>query len=183
MFLAQLPTTQQMPPLPEGPSLDRVRGPVEVPLFETWQIVTVAIIGALLLGFLLWHFVRYLRECSALRAPLTPEAIALKQLDSTAQIVDDELFAVRTSAALKEYFQVGLNIPSKGRTSEEFIRSLKGNTRLNGSFQQTLKQFFADCDAIKFARQSSSPEQRESLTDTAKQLVQKAEQTKEVAQL
>ena len=41
IFLAQMPAAPQMPPLPEGPSLDRVRGPIEIPAYEPWQIVLV----------------------------------------------------------------------------------------------------------------------------------------------
>ena len=49
IFLAQIPAAPQMPPLPEGPSLDRVLGPVEIPAYEPWQI-------AILLGFIVLFY-------------------------------------------------------------------------------------------------------------------------------
>ncbi|MEN8726180.1 MAG: hypothetical protein ABF325_11470 [Lentimonas sp.] len=182
MFLAQMPT-QQMPPLPEGPSLDRVRGPVDIPLFETWQVTTAATIVILICAILLWYFIRLLRKTSGRKKPFSAKAVARAELDAAASSADDdERFAVLISGALRTYFENGLRIPSNGRTSEEFLRSLKGNTQLNTSFNESLERFFAQCDAMKFARKTSNSEERTALTATAKELIQTAEKTKEETQ-
>ena len=182
MFLAQMPT-QQMPPLPEGPSLDRVRGPVEIPLFETWQVITVASIVILVCAVLLWFCVRYLRSTSNRRQPLSATQVALAELDAATSFADDdERFAVLTSGALRRYFENGLHIPSYGRTSEEFLRSLKGNTLLDGSFNQSLERFFTQCDAMKFARKASNEQERAALIASAKELITTVEQSKEGSQ-
>ncbi|MGJ8638588.1 MAG: hypothetical protein ACSHYA_04275 [Opitutaceae bacterium] len=170
----------ELPPLPDGPSLDNVRGPIDVPLFETWQIVTVSIIAAILGIFLFWHFVQFVRHNSQQSKPLTPKAAALAELETAAKLTDDDSrFAVLITSALKLYFETGLKIPSRGRTSEEFARSLKGNTQLDASFKSTLENVFVHCDAMKFARQASTDAQRAELIETAKELINKAEQTKE----
>jgi len=181
MLLAQTPTPQ-MPPLPEGPSLDRVRGPVEIPLLETWQVLTAGTIVLVVSILLLWLCIRYLRKESSQKPQISPSKVAIDELNATAKLAnDDDRFAVQASAALRRYFEDGLHIPSYGRTSEEFLRSLKGNTLLNASFNESLERFFAQCDAMKFARKSSSTEERSALISTAKQLIDIADKTKENA--
>ena len=62
MFLAQLPAqTPQLPDLPPGPSLDRVRGPIEIPPFEPWQIGVMIALAVLALSLLIWGIVRFMR--------------------------------------------------------------------------------------------------------------------------
>ena len=51
IFLAQMPAAPKMPPLPEGPSLDRVRGPIEIPAYEPWQIILALGFIVLLLAY------------------------------------------------------------------------------------------------------------------------------------
>ena len=86
IFLAQIPAAPQMPPLPEGPSLDRVRGPVEIPAYEPWQIAILLGFIVLFIGLLIWLYARS-RLKSATTTP--PYELALAELPaatvSTAQ--------------------------------------------------------------------------------------------------
>lgn len=174
--------TSQFPELPAGPSLDRVRGPVEIPMFEPWQITLFILIGLVALALIAWAIIALMRHLKNKQTALTPAAAALAELDAAAALnTDDERFAVLSTNALRRYFEEGLNIPARGRTSEEFLRTLKDNTRLNSTFSEQLSLFLAQCDGIKFAQQTVDSDQRTKLTALAKELIQQAEASKEDA--
>ena len=102
MFLAQIPATPQLPPLPEGPALDRVRGPIEILAYEPWQIALAVGCGILLFGLLVWLFLRTRKKSTT---ALSPYDAAMGELDAAAQLTteDDDRFAVLSSGALRRY--------------------------------------------------------------------------------
>ena len=51
----------QLPELPAGPSLEFVRGPIEIPLFETWQLICISLLSAVLISILANWLIRFLR--------------------------------------------------------------------------------------------------------------------------
>lgn len=132
LFLAQMPTAPQLPPLPEGPAIDRVRGPIEIPAYEPWQMALAIGCVVLFLGLLIGLFLRARRKA----APTTPPyEAAIAELDAAAQLTDDddERFAVLSSQALRRYLEDGLGLRSTVRTSEEFLRSLEGKSVTSGA--------------------------------------------------
>jgi hypothetical protein len=176
IFLAQMPTTPQLPPLPEGPSLDRVRGPIEITTYDPWQIALAVGFIALFIGLLIYIFVRSRRK-AATKTP--PYEAALADLQAAADLTaeDDERFAILSSHALRRYLEDGLGLRSTARTSEEFLLSLKGTTHLDESFQATLGEVLANFDQIKFAQQAISIEARIHITDTVRKLIDQAHAT------
>ena len=172
IFLAQIPTTPQLPPLPEGPSLDRVRGPVEIPAYEPWQIAILLGLIVLFIGLLIWLYVRSRRRA----ATTPPYEAALTQLQAATDLTaeDDERFAILSSQALRRYLEDELGLRSTARTSEEFLLSLKDNTQLDEFFQTTLREVLANFDQIKFAQQPISITERIYITDTVRELINQA---------
>ncbi len=171
-----MPSTPQLPPLPEGPSLDRVRGPIEVPAYEPWQIALAIACGLIFLSLLLWLFLRA-RNKPAPAIP--PYEAAMAELDAAAQLTaeDDDRFAVLSSLALRRYLENALGLRFSARTSEEFLRSLKGDTRFDPDFQNKLSEVLAAFDRVKFAGQAIRPEERIRLTDTVRSLIDQVHQT------
>ena len=176
IFLAQIPTAPQMPPLPEGPSLDRVRGPIEIPAYEPWQIVLALGFIALFIGLLIWLAVRSRRKAT-IRTP--PHEAALAELQAVADLSakDDERFAILSSQVLRRCLEDELGLHSTARTSEEFLLSLKGNTQLDESFKTTIREIIATLDQTKFAQQAISIEARIHITDTIRKLIDQAHAT------
>ncbi len=161
-----------MPPLPEGPSLDRVRGPVEIPAYEPWQIAILLGFIVLFIGLLICLSARSRRRA----ATTTPYETALAELQAAADLTaqDDERFAILSSKALRRYLEDELGLLSTARTSEEFLLSLKGNTQFDESFQSTLGEVLANFDQIKFAQQPISTTVRIYITDTVRELIHQA---------
>lgn len=163
-------TTPQRPPLPEGPALERVRGPVEIPAYEPWQIALAVGCGLLFLGLLVWLF---LRARGKTASALPPYEAAILELDAAARLTpdDDDRFAILSSQALRRYLEEELGLHFSARTSEEFLRSLKGASRFEADFYKQLGDALARFDQIKFAGQAISPEERIRLTDTVRRLI------------
>ncbi|HBR94687.1 MAG TPA: hypothetical protein DEA90_11035 [Opitutae bacterium] len=173
-LLAQMPASApQLPPLPEGPTFDRVRGPIEIPTYETWQIALAVAVGTLLLGLLIWFFIR-----ARSKAPnaIPPRESALAELETAAQLTenDDERFAQLSSQALRRYLEKGLGLRFSACTSEEFLGSLKGNTRFPLEFQEQLAEVLTIFDQIKFAQKPVSQETRSQIIQSVSQLIEQA---------
>lgn len=173
-FLAQMPASApQLPALPEGPAFDRVRGPIEIPAYEPWQIalaIGVCLLALLLLG---WLFIRMRRRQPS---PTPPYEVAIAELETAAKLTknDDERFAMLSSQALRRYLEDGLGLHFKARTSEEFLRALKANPQFDTEFQNKLTEVLATFDSIKFAQESVTAEKRTHITNTVRELIDKA---------
>lgn len=177
MFLAQITNTPQLPELPKGPSLDRVRGPVEIPAYESWQIALAVLLIVLVLGIIIWVIVRITKQAKPNTIPPYEAAIAELEAVSKSTEQDDEQFAVSCSQALRRYLENGHNLRFTARTSEEFLCSIKGNTTLGEKYQNELANALAAFDRIKFARQAISNEQRNEISDTVRRLIDRAHET------
>ncbi|MEC8614267.1 MAG: OadG family protein [Verrucomicrobiota bacterium] len=174
IFLAQMPTAPQMPPLPEGPSLDRVRGPIAIPAYEPWQIILALGFVFLFIGLLIWLVIRNRRKTAK---TTSPHETALAELQAAANLSaeDDERFAVMSSRTLRRYLEDEFGLPSTARTTEEFLLSLKGNTQFDESFQTTLREMLANLDQTKFSQQPISIESRIHITGTLRELINQAQ--------
>lgn len=189
MFLAQMPATPQLPPLPEGPALDRVRGPVGIPAYEPWQIALAIGCGVLFLGLLFWLFLRARRKATP---TIPPYEAAMRELDAAAQLTaeNDDRFAVLSSMALRRYLEEALGLHRRDGTcdarsgtsfstgtTQELLRRLQGETGFGMDFQNRLGETLAAFDRVKFAGQALSAEERIRLTDTARQLIDQVDQS------
>ena len=176
IFFAQIDATPQLPPLPEGPSLDRLRGPIEIPAYEPWQIILALGFIVLFIGLLICLAVRSRRKA---RKTITPYEAALLELQTAANLSaeDDELFAILSSQALRRYLEDEFGLSSTARTSAEFLHSLKDNAQLDEFSQTTLREVLACLDHVKFAQHTISIEARIHITDTIRKLIDQAHAT------
>jgi hypothetical protein len=168
MFLAQM-SAPELPQLPDGPALEHLRGPIVIPTYAPWQIALMIAAGLLLLGLLLWLILRARKK---LDRPTPPYEIAIRELEVAATTSDDERFATLSSQALRRYLEDGMGLQFSARTSEEFLRSLKGNTRFDDDFQKTLSQVLTVFDRIKFAQESIPEQERIQITDMVRSLIE-----------
>ncbi len=181
MFLAQIANAPQLPDLPPGPSLDRVRGPIEIPPYEPWQIGVMITLAVLILGLLIWCIVRFLRTRNNRTQTELPHLTALSELNTAAELTteDDERFAVLSSLALRRYFETGKGIAALGRTSREFLHALDGHPQINLEARSSLTEFLEHCDRVKFAKASLTAAERSALTESATALIAQFEQAVE----
>ena len=171
--------TPQLPDLPPGPSLDNVRGPIEIPPYEPWQIGVMIALGVIALGLLFWGIARFIRARNNRDAQLQPHTTAFAELKTAAECTagDDERFAVLSSLALRRYFEKGKGIATLGRTTLEFLKALDGHALLNTEARASLSAFLEHCDRVKFAQASLTEGERNALTESAITLIRQSEQS------
>jgi hypothetical protein len=159
-------TAPQLPPLPEGPALENVRGPIEMNGGdELWQILLAGLAVLLIVGGLAWLYLRSRKQPAVV---IDPKVAALAELDAASQATDDERFALLCANAVRRYLEACLDLPATSRTSAEIIVQLP----LESEAKNGIRNFFERCDEVKFARQALSQEQRNELADTAQQLIE-----------
>jgi len=181
-LLAALPAqTPGLPNLPPGPSLDRVRGPIEIPPFEPWQIGVIIALAVLALSVLIWGILRFMRARSNRSQAELPHLTARAELKAAAELTtnDDERFAVLSSMALRRYFETSKGIAALGRTSLEFLQGLDGHPQMNPEARSSLTEFLEHCDRVKFAQASLTATERSALTNSATTLIVQFEQVVE----
>lgn len=181
-LLAALPAqTPGLPNLPPGPSLDRVRGPIEIPPFEPWQIGVIIALAVLALSVLIWGILRFMRARNNRSQAELPHLTARAELKAAAELTtnDDERFAVLSSMALRRYFETGKGIAALGRTSLEFLQGLDGHPQMNPEARSSLTEFLEHCDRVKFAQASLTATERSALTNSATTLIVQFEQVVE----
>jgi len=156
----------QLPELPAGPSLENVRGPIEVNGgFAIWQI-TLAVIAVLLIAAaFIWL---YLRSKNKPSPPIDPHTAALAELDAASQAADDERFAMLCANAVRRFMASRFDLPAASQTSAEIVARLPVNT----DEKDRIRDFLEHCDGVKFARRAFDETQRIELLDTAKQLIE-----------
>jgi hypothetical protein len=158
--------------------LERLRGPVEIPAYAPWQIALATALVILCVGLLLWLVFRTRRKSKPSIAPYTA---AIHELDAAAELTaeDDDRFAVLSSLALRRYLENTLGLRFSTHTSEEFLRSLKGDTRFDAEFHRKLGEVLTAFDRVKFAGQQIERDTRIQLTDTVRALIDQVEQTQQ----
>lgn len=147
--LAQMPT--QMPELPKGPSLEHVRGPVEIPTYTTLQIgLATAFIAVCLIG-LSYVLYRWLRNRKETLSP-TPPYTALSNELNAAKLLpsEDDRIAPLVSKALRRYLSQQTSQP-EGLSSQEWLKHFLITGRLSEKTIQSLQSTFSQLDRMKFA--------------------------------
>ena len=182
-FLLQLSLTglpQQTPTVPElppGPSLDRVRGPVEIPFMEPWQITLIALLVLIVVALLGWKLFKSIRSKKNPQTLMPPQDAAIAELKSAAELTanNDERFAVLSSMALRRYFETGKGIDTLGRTTDEFLKSLNDHSLLSADARRSIAEFLKHCDQVKFAKAALTETERRTLTESAVKVIQHCE--------
>lgn len=173
MPLAQISQPpQRLPKLPQGPSLDHVRGPVEMVTSDGhWQIA-IGILSLILLLAVIARFI-FFRKLKYTQSEMSPYEVALAKLDaaSTCTRQNNEHFAVLCSRTLRHYLENRLGFEWAGQTSEELLSHLKSHISLEDNHEDELKQVLSLLDRIKFARETIGIQQRSDLLNAVRTLL------------
>ena len=156
-----LPPCPPMPPqiscpsCRPGPSLEFVRGPIEIPLFETWQLICISPAQrSLAAQHTVAHWlVRFLRTRT--KCPSSPARSDRTPRNRTGH-GDDRAYTQALTHALRSYLTTSRQGPIRSaQTSTETLRNLPADLPINDS---ELKSFLEQCDTVKFA--NGSPDRR-----------------------
>ena len=149
--LAQLQPAA-LPDLPEGPSLDRVRGPVEPPAPALWQLWVLGLLGLLAFVAIIW-LVRRLRRKAPRTVPAPPAATAREALAAARLTDDPRLQASLCGGILRAYLERRFNLPA-GRITPREVPDL---AELPEALKAPVAGILESAERVQFAPVGDAP--------------------------
>ena len=156
--------------VPVAEDIRDIRGPVY--LLPAWVLPAI-IGGALLLALGVYGLWRGRRNRAA--RVLLPHEIALQRLDEISALMQPARareFSIAASDIVRLYIEQRFSVTVTRRTTEEFLRDLLGSADAAlAQHQGLLGEFLHQCDIVKFAGQSLTLQNMESLRQSARAFV------------
>ena len=150
--------------------LHDIVGPISFFPYTPLQILIASIVLLLIIGGVLWVIKR-----SKQRLPLTPREAALQALTEIKNKLmegSDHEFGILVSDLLRNYLGTVFGLAAPRQTTEEFLDSLRDNSRFTSEEQESLKSFLEQSDFLKFAGGKATEEGRLALITAAEHFVQ-----------
>lgn len=164
-----LPSSGIMPSATPAPLHDIV-GPLPFFPYTTNEIIFSIVLFLLLAGGLIWGF-RKLRQKPALtsREKMLQALVAMK---GRLMEGSDHEFGVLVSGLLRDYLGTVFLLAAPRQTTEEFLDSLRGNSRFTTLEQESLRHFLSVSDLLKFANGKATESERLALIIAAEHFIQ-----------
>lgn len=148
-----------------------IRGPRFV---WPWWLLPAIVVGAVLLaglGLLAWRWWRRRRRPRA----LLPFEVALERLEAIRPLMQPASareFSTAVSDIVRGYIEQRFDVIATHRTTEEFLRDLLDSSQASlVGHRARLSEFLHQCDLVKFAGISLTPQNMESLHASARAFV------------
>ena len=153
-----------------------IKPPVEIPNGWAWLWWLLVILAAIAVAFFIWRWWQK-RKANVPIVPPVPAHVRAKQKlgEAMALISQPKPFCILVSDTARLYLEERFDFRAPERTTEEFLRELSGTDLLVKEQKESLGNFLASCDLVKFAKyEPREPELRE-LHGSAMRLVEETE--------
>ena len=129
------------------------------------------------LAYFAWRYWRKRQQQPAQpEVVIPPHERARQRLQAALRLIHEPPpFCVEVSAAIRLYLEERFDLRAPERTTEEFLFELQGSPLLTPDQKQTLGDFLARCDLVKFARDVPEHYELEALHGVAVRLVSETE--------
>ena len=155
---------------------DAMKPLIAIPNFWLWFF---CIVGILALAVAAWFFWRYWRKKSAIlrmAPPVPPHVYARRMLEHALSLISEpKPFSTAVSGAIRIYLEQRFQFHAPDRTTEEFLYELQESKLLTLEQKQSLGEFLAGCDLIKFAKYEPTEMELRALHASALRLVNETE--------
>jgi hypothetical protein len=155
---------------------DAIKPLIAIPNFWLWLF---CIAGILALAVAAWFFWRYWRKKAAtlrLPPPVPPHVHARRMLEYALSLISEpKPFSTAVSGAIRVYLEQRFQFHAPDRTTEEFLYELQESNLLTVEQKQSLAEFLASCDLIKFAKYEPTETELRALHTSALRLVNETE--------
>jgi hypothetical protein len=153
-----------------------IKPPVPIPNALEWLWWGLAALAAAVVLFTLWNWWRR-REVNRPVPPVIPAHVRARQklADALALISRPKPFVTAVSDTARMYLEERFEFRAPERTTEEFLRELSGTNLLVKEQKESLGEFLASCDLVKFAKYEPSETELRGLHGSAVKLVEETE--------
>ena len=155
---------------PVAEDIRDIRGPIYI--LPEW-VLAALIGGAVLIA--LGIYVLWRRRRNRVARVLLPHELALQRLEDIGSLMQPARareFSTAASDIVRQYIEQKFRVTATRRTTEEFLRDLLGSSDAAlAQHQGLLGEFLHQCDIVKFAAQSLTQRNMESLRESARAFV------------
>lgn len=153
-----------------------IKPPFEISDGWAWLWWTLAALTAVAVAVLLWRWWRKRLEPIAFVPPVPAHVRAKQKLtEALALISQPKPFVIAVSDTARTYLEERFNFRAPERTTEEFLRELSGTDLLAKEQKESLGNFLASCDLVKFAKYEPGETELRGLHSSALRLVEETE--------
>jgi hypothetical protein len=167
-------TTSQR--LADAADIRDIKPPIEIPDSLAWLWQLLILVAIALAVFLLWRWWKN-RKLNIVLPPPVPAHIRAKQKleQALALITQPKPFVIAVSDTARTYLEERFTFHAPERTTEEFLRELAGTNLLLPEQKESLGNFLASCDLVKFAKYEPGETELRELHGSAVRLVEETE--------
>ena len=165
--------TNQTSSLPAAPDIRDIKPPIEIPDGLAWLWWTLGLLAAAAIFFALWKWWQKRRSQTVFVPPVPAHIRAKQKLDEALTLIaQPKPFVIAVSDTARTYLEERFNFHAPERTTEEFLRELGGTDLLAKGQKDSLGNFLASCDLVKFAKYEPGENELRGLHASALQLVE-----------
>jgi hypothetical protein len=153
-----------------------IKPPIEIPNGWAWLWWLLVVLAAIVAAILIWRWWRH-RKLNIVLPPLIPAHVRAKQklAEALALISQPKPFVIAVSDTARAYLEERFQFHAPERTTEEFLRELGGTKLLLPEQKESLGEFLASCDLVKFAKYEPGEAELRGLHGSAVRLVEETE--------
>lgn len=155
---------------------DSLKPLISIPNFWLWFFW---IVGILLFAVIVWFLWQQWRKRAAtirIPPPIPPHIRARRLLEQALSLISEpKPFSTAVSDAIRGYLEERFQFHAPDRTTEEFLYELQESQLLTPEQKQSLGEFLASCDLIKFAKYEPTETELRGLHASALHLVNETE--------
>jgi hypothetical protein len=167
---------------PVAEDIRDIKPPIEIADGYTWLWWALTTAALLVAVFLLWRWWKNQKTNIVLPPPVPAHIRAKQKLEQAlALIAQPKPFVIAVSDAERAYLEERFNFHAPERTTEEFLRELAGTRLLLPEQKESLGNFLAGCDLVKFAKYEPGENELRELHSSAVRLVEETEPQPEPA--
>lgn len=162
--------------MPVANDIRDIKPPIDIPDGLAWLWWTLAALAVLVLAIVLWRLMRKRKTRVVLPPPIPAHIRAKRKLaDALAYLTQPKTFCTLVSDTARFYLEDRFDFRAPERTTEEFLRELQGTKLLLPEQKESLANFLASCDLVKFAKYEPGETELRGLHGSALRLIEETE--------
>ena len=153
-----------------------IKPPIEISSGLVWLWWTLGIFVVLTILFFIFRWWQKRRLQIAFVPPIPAHVRAKQKLDEALALISQpKPFVVAVSDTARTYLEERFQFRAPERTTEEFLRELGGTKLLLPEQKDSLGNFLASCDLVKFAKYEPGENELRELHGSAVKLVEETQ--------
>jgi hypothetical protein len=153
-----------------------IKPPIDISGSLAWVWWLVLVVAVVVGALLLWYWLKNRKLNVVLPPPIPAHIRAKRKLEQAlALITQPKPFVVAVSDTARTYLEERFNFRAPERTTEEFLRELASTKLLLPDQKESLGNFLASCDLVKFAKYEPGEKELLELHGSALRLIEETE--------